>query len=470
MQYRYCFAEKIKKQTFTCQLLGQLVIIKALKINTYAYMKPENVTLQYRNNMLHWHNQSLSELVERYQTPLYVYAKAQVAENYSSLEQALAAHVGPSKTMICYAVKANSNIAILKLFFTLGAHFDTVSKGEIFRCLTAGIPADSIVFSGVGKTAAELVYAITNKVKLIVVESLPELELLNSLALQHDLKVRCLLRLNPDIDYEGDKKIRTGHRDDKFGIDLNRASAIVRNIENYPGLELQGFSVHIGSQICSLEPYEQAFTKIKDFVLAHFPKPKYLDFGGGIGINYKDNPTIDLTAYANLLGNIAKLTGAKNAMVEPGRYLIANAGLLLTQVTYVKHSLGKTFLIVDAAMNDFPRPAIYNAHHEVMALTSPEQNNSNEGDILLPTYEIVGAVCESSDVLARERTLPPILAGQYLAFRDTGAYCASMSSNYNSRLKCAEVLLYNGRHALITKRQDWEELVQNETIPDWIAA
>jgi diaminopimelate decarboxylase len=433
-------------------------------------MNVDNKIFTYKSGVLHWHNQSISELITQYKTPFYVYAKAQLQDNYNALRLTLDNYITSAKnSLICYAVKANSNLAILKLFFAFGAYFDTVSQGEIFRCLQAGIPGERIIFAGVGKTSSELEFAIDNKIKLIVVESLPELELLNNLATKKNTKVDCLLRLNPDIDFAGDKKIRTSHRDDKFGIDFIRAGAIIRNIDNYGYIELQGFSVHVGSQICELSPFEQAFTKVQEFIENNFPNPKFLNFGGGIGINYNDNATIDLSAYATLLNNVTKATGAKNIMIEPGRFLVANAGLLISQITYVKHSIGKTFLIMDASMNDFPRPSLYGAKHEIMPVSAPFAGMETESDILFSSYEVVGSICESSDVLARDCILPPVVAGQALAFRDAGAYSAVMSSNYNSRPKCAEVMINNGKHMLIHKPQELAQMIANEVIPEWIA-
>jgi diaminopimelate decarboxylase len=397
-------------------------------------------------------------LAKKYGTPLYVYSADQIVERLRMFNEALAAH----DHLVCYAVKANSSLAILKLLAKHGAGFDIVSGGELDRVLAAAPEAaDRVVFSGVGKTAAEIDHALTAGILEFNVESEAELDLLAVRAAKLKRKTRFALRVNPDVFAETHPYISTGLREHKFGIDLRRAAALYRRSAGNKWLEPHGISVHIGSQIRSAEPFGAALQRVHKLVGQlrrdgiHL---RSIDAGGGLGIDYhgsQSDPAARVRDYAAAIN--AALNGFDGRLlIEPGRFLVAQAGALLTRVLNVKQNGSKTFVITDAAMNDLIRPALYQAHHEIMPV-SPRPGR-------VRTVDIVGPVCESGDFFARDRKLPPVKTGDLLAILDAGAYGMVQASNYNTRFRPAEVLVEGKSHRLIRRRETIADLLAPEIL------
>jgi diaminopimelate decarboxylase len=397
-------------------------------------------------------------LAKKYGTPLYVYSADQIVERLRMFNEALAAH----DHLVCYAVKANSSLAILKLLAKHGAGFDIVSGGELDRVLAAAPEAaDRVVFSGVGKTAAEIGQALTAGILEFNVESEAELDLLAVRAAKLKRKTRFALRVNPDVFAETHPYISTGLREHKFGIDIRRAAALYRRSAGNKWLEPHGISVHIGSQIRSAEPFGAALQRVHKLVGQlrrdgiHL---RSIDAGGGLGIDYhgsQSDPAARVRDYAAAIN--AALNGFDGRLlIEPGRFLVAQAGALLTRVLNVKQNGSKTFVITDAAMNDLIRPALYQAHHEIMPV-SPRPGR-------VRTVDIVGPVCESGDFFARDRKLPPVKTGDLLAILDAGAYGMVQASNYNTRFRPAEVLVEGKSHRLIRRRETIADLLAPEIL------
>ncbi len=415
----------------------------------------------YKHTTLHAEEVAIAAIAKETGTPFYCYSDATLTRHYNVFATAFS----KIKATICFAVKSNSNIAVLKTLGDLGAGADAVSQGEIMRALKAGIPARKIVFSGVGKTREEMAYALKEGIFQFNVESLPELEALDEVAASLGKVARIAVRINPDIDAKTHAKITTGKKENKFGIDWVEARDIYQKAKALKSIEVQGISTHIGSQLVDLMPFEQAFRKINDLVQILRVDGHHintLDLGGGLGIPYDEEDPPQPGHYAEVAINATKDLGCE-LIFEPGRLIVGNAGILVTKVLYVKKTPHKTFIIVDAAMNDLVRPALYDAYHEIIAVEKPEGEAK-----LWQRADVVGPVCESGDILAKNRPMPPVQPGDLLAIRTAGAYGAVMSNTYNTRLLVPEVMVKGPAFAVIRKRQEYDTLLGLDTIPNWM--
>ena len=396
-------------------------------------------------------NLSYTELAERYGTPLYVYSQAALDSAFAAYQTAFAA-LNP---LVCYAVKANGNLAVIRRFAELGSGFDIVSGGELARVLAAGGSAAKTIFSGVGKSAAEIEFALKAGIKCFNVESLPELERINAVAGRLNLRAPVSLRINPDVDAQTHPYISTGLKDNKFGIAMRDAEAAYRRAAELPHLRVVGIDCHIGSQLIKLDPLVEACERIlalADHLAAQGIALQHIDLGGGVGIVYRDEDTPDLAAYA---AAVRELIGSRTLglILEPGRSLVGNAGVLLTRVEYVKHNENKNFVITDAAMNDLMRPALYQAYHHIEPAETPSAAPF--------AADIVGPICETGDFLAKDRSIAA-QAGDLLVVRSAGAYASSMAGNYNTRPRAAEVLVCGSQARLVRRRETIEEMLANE--------
>ena len=417
---------------------------------------------EYHNGVLCAENVPLTQIAQEVGTPVYVYSRATLTRHYTVFADAFRAAGLDAK--ICYAVKANSNLAVIALLGQLGAGADVVSEGELRRALAAGIPPDRIVFSGVGKSESELRFALETGIHEINVESESEIRLLSRIAASMNVTAEIAVRVNPDVDAKTHEKISTGRKENKFGIDIDRAEEIYALAASLPGLAPVTVAVHIGSQLTDLDPYRQAFRRVAQLVerlrsLGH--KITRVDLGGGLGTPYDaENPPLP-DAYAKMAAEeIAHLNC--QVMLEPGRMIVGNAGILLSRALVVKPGEAKRFLILDAAMNDLIRPALYNGHHGLRPVKQPG------ADAPLMPVDVVGPVCESGDTFAKDRMLPLIEEGDLVAFGTAGAYGAVMASTYNTRLLVPEVLIDGDHYAVIRPRQTYEELIGMDRIPDWL--
>ena len=408
----------------------------------------------YQSGILFAEGVSVEDLALRYGTPLYVYSKNHLRDRYRAIASAMA----EVKPMICYSVKANSNIAVIKTLAQEGAGFDIVSGGELFRVLRAGAEANRIVFAGVGKTREEIEYALKEQIAFFTCESEPEAVRISECARHLGVKGRIAFRMNPDVDPKTHKYISTGKKENKFGLDLARTLQAYELAAGLPNIEIAGLHMHIGSQILSAEPFSQALEKVKDFcktLKAKYPTFRHLDIGGGLGINYKpDQEALDPKVFAAaLLPTLKELD--LQVWMEPGRSIVGNAGILVCRVQYVKDSHFKKFIVVDAAMNDLIRPALYQAHHEILPVVATDKT---------VTGDLVGPICESGDFLAQDRELPDVKQGDLVVALSAGAYGFSMSSNYNSRPRTAEVMVDGTRATPIRQRETWEDIVRGESL------
>ncbi len=416
----------------------------------------------HRGGELHVEEVAIQQIAAAVETPFYVYSAAGFAAAYRAFADAFAAQ----RALICYAVKANSNLAVLRLFAGLGAGADVVSEGELRRALAAGVPPERIVFSGVGKTAEEMAAALAAGLHQINVESVPELHRLSAVATQLGRTAPVTLRVNPDVDALTHAKIATGKKENKFGIDFGEAAAAYRLAAALPGIAPLGLAVHIGSQLLDLAPYRRAFSRVAQLVRelrASGLAVSRVDLGGGVGIRYRDEVPPAAADYAKLVDEIfAPLDLA--VTLEPGRALAGPAGLLVAKVLYVKKGTDKRFVILDAAMNDLIRPALYDAWHDLVTVRLPAPA------ALLTPADVVGPVCETGDTFAVDRALPPLESGDLVAFTAAGAYGAVMSSTYNSRPLVPEVMVAGDRFAVIRARPSYEAMLSLDTIPDWLDA
>ncbi|GAB3630083.1 diaminopimelate decarboxylase [Pandoraea terrae] len=411
----------------------------------------------YRDGVLHAESVSLSTLAARFGTPLYVYSKAALTQAYGAYAKACEGR----NAAVHYAAKANSNLAVLGVFAKLGAGFDIVSAGELARVIAAGGDPRRVVFSGVGKHADEMRFALEKDVFCFNVESRPELARLNDVAGSMGRRARVSLRVNPDVDAKTHPYISTGLRGNKFGVAYEEALAAYREASQLPHLEVVGIDCHIGSQITEVSPYLDALDKVLDLVErldAENIKIHHIDVGGGLGITYTDETPPDITAFATqLLDHVARRGhGHRQVLFEPGRSLVGNAGVLLTQVEFLKPGETKNFAIVDAAMNDLARPAMYEAYHGIVPVTQRDSGDST-------VYDVVGPVCESGDWLGRDRALN-VEAGDLLAIHSAGAYGFTMSSNYNTRPRAAEVMVDGDVAHLVRERETVESLFAGERL------
>ena len=415
----------------------------------------------YRGSELHAEEVPVSRIAAIVGTPFYLYSAAGFTAQYRRFAGAFS----DEQPLICYAVKANSNLAVLRHFAMLGAGADVVSEGELRRALAAGIPSERIIFSGVGKTFAELEAALAANIHQINVESIPELRQLSEIADACGRRMPIGIRVNPDVDAQTHAKIATGRKENKFGIELDEAAATYRFAASLAGIEPVGLAVHIGSQLTDLEPYRNAFERVAALVLelrAIGLTVSRIDLGGGIGVCYHTERPLELAAYAKLVRDI--FGPLELALTfEPGRVLAAPAGLLVSSVIYVKDGSAKRFVIVDAAMNDLIRPALYDAWHDIVPVRLPAPS------AVLALTDVVGPVCETGDTFAIDRELPPFGEGDLLAFTAAGAYGAVMSMTYNSRLLVPEVLVSGDRFAVIRARPSYDALLSLDTMPQWLS-
>jgi diaminopimelate decarboxylase len=421
-----------------------------------------NDIFHYRGGELYAEELPVSRIAAAIGTPFYLYSAAGFTAQYRRFADAFL----PERPLICYAVKANSNLAVLRLLADLGAGADVVSEGELRRALAAGVPPGRIIFSGVGKTAAEMAAALDARIHQINVESMPELRRLSEVASARGRIARIAIRVNPDVDALTHAKISTGRKENKFGVEIDEAVAAYQLAGELPGIEPVGLAVHIGSQLTDLEPYRRAFERVAGVVLelrALGLSVAHMDLGGGIGVRYHAERPLEPINYANLVRDIFGSLGLTLAF-EPGRMLTAPAGLLVSQVLYVKEGSTRRFVIVDAAMNDLIRPALYDAWHDIVPVHLPAAGAS------LAPADVVGPVCETGDTFAVDRELPPFAEGDLLAFTAAGAYGAVMSTTYNSRLLVPEVLVSNERFDIIRARPSYDALLSMDTIPQWLSA
>ncbi len=416
----------------------------------------------YRDGILHAEDVSVPEIAAQVGTPFYVYSAATLRRHFQLFTDALS--WGPH--LVCYAMKANSNQAILKLMGDMGAGMDVVSGGEYRRARAAGVPGERIVFSGVGKTREEMRLALEGGVRQFNVESEPELRTLSEVALAMGTTAPVTIRVNPDVDARTHAKIATGKSENKFGIPISRASEVYAEAAALPGLQVIGIDVHIGSQLTELEPFELAYRKVADLTArlrAEGHQISRLDLGGGLGIPYeRSNQAPPLpTEYGQMVRDTLGHLDCE-IEIEPGRLIAGNAGLMISQVIYVKEGEDRQFVILDGAMNDLIRPAMYDAYHDIVAVNEPAPGTPQA------TYDIVGPVCESGDTFARGRAMPPLSAGDLVAFRSAGAYGAVMASEYNSRPLIPEVLVDKDQFAVIRQRPTFDEMINRDTIPPWL--
>jgi len=412
----------------------------------------------YRNGTLYAEDLPVEEIAQKVGTPFYLYSYRTLTRHYKVFDEALS----DLKHLICYSVKANSNLAILRIFAKHGAGADVVSGGEIFRAKKAGIESKKIVFSGVGKTEEEILYGLREDILMFNVESRDEFQFLKSLASKIGRKVPISFRVNPDIDPHTHPYISTGLKTSKFGIEVEEALNLYSEAKESKQVQLLGISCHIGSQITEIGPFIEAFEKIKELYQILTQKGceiPYVDLGGGLGITYKDELPPHPREYSRSL--IERAKGMDCTFIfEPGRVLVGNAGILVTKVLYRKRNGGREFVIVDAGMNDLIRPSLYRAYHEIWPVRREERP--------IIKANIVGPVCETTDFFAQEREIQEVKPGELLAIMGAGAYGFSMSSNYNSRVRAAEVLVKDNQMWIIRKRETYEDLIRGESIPEFL--
>lgn len=418
----------------------------------------------YNSGELHCENVPLSKLAAQYGTPLWVYSKAKLVSEFHAIRDAFEA-VTPT---ICYSVKANSNLSILKLLSEEGCSFDVVSGGELFRVKAAGADTTKVAFAGVGKTNEEIRFALDNDILMFNVESEPELDAISQVAAKLGKVAPVALRLNPDIDGKTHDKTTTGKKGNKFGMDIERHNELADKVLADPHLELRGIHLHLGSPINTTDPYEQAARKALHVVKELREKghsTNWINLGGGFGLNYRGHEAPPFQVYADVIVPYVQEAECHLAL-EPGRSIVGNAGVLLSEVIYVKHESGKRFIIQDAAMNDLVRPAMYDSFHKIWPV-QPSVDPPVDFEAEIPgcsPADIVGPICESGDYLAKARSFPEVSRGDLLATFSAGAYGTVMSSNYNSRCRGAEVLVDGDKVTLIRRRETYEELIAAEQI------
>ena len=415
----------------------------------------------YLNGSLHAEAVDLAAIADAVGTPFYCYSTAVIAERYRRFQAAVA----PLGGRICYAVKANSNQAVLATLAALGAGADVVSEGEARRAVAAGIPPARIVFSGVGKTEAELAYALDTGIGQVNIESERDLELLSRLAVARGKCMPIAIRINPDVDALTHAKISTGKAENKFGIDINEAPRVFARAVELPGVEPVSVALHIGSQLTDFAPYEQAFGRVAELVRALRDAGipiRHLDLGGGIGVPYRGGTGPDVAEYAEV---VRRTVGDLDCalLFEPGRYLVAEAGVLVGTVIDVKQGATRCFVVGDFAMNDLIRPTLYEAYHPILPVAEP---TSGAASVVV---DVVGPICETGDFLARDRPLPPVVPGDLLAVTHAGAYGAVMSSTYNTRPMVPEVLVNGTEWAIVRPRPSYDALIGLDRIPGWLA-
>ncbi|MDK9721195.1 MAG: diaminopimelate decarboxylase [Rhodospirillales bacterium] len=418
---------------------------------------------QYRNGVLHAEEVPLPLIAQQVGTPVYVYSQATLERHYKVLDQAL----DGADHLICFALKANPSLGVVAALAALGAGADVVSEGEARIAMAAGIAPEKIVFSGVGKTEEELAFALEAGIGQLNLESYEELLELSHIAERLGKKARIALRVNPDVDAGTHAKITTGLKENKFGIEWTQAHNVYKQAMKLPGIEVVGVAVHIGSQLTDLQPFQDAFLRLRDLVAmlkADGIPIRHIDLGGGLGVPYEPgvNETPPLPSdYAKVVKSCVGDLGCK-LVFEPGRLLVGNAGILLTRIVRLKEGSVKSFVVVDAGMNDLMRPALYDAYHDIMPVTEPKPGAAKRA------VDVVGPICESSDVFAAGRLLPMLYKGELLAFGTAGAYGASMASEYNGRPLIPEVMVKGGQFAVTRPRPSYDAMIAMQRLPDWM--
>jgi len=416
----------------------------------------------YTNGVLHAEDVSVAEIAAAVGTPFYLYSTATFERHYTVFDEALAG----LDHQIFYAMKANDNIAVLRTLAAMGAGMDVVSGGEYAKARAAGVSGDMIVFSGVGKTEEEMWQVLHGGIRQFNVESEPELRLLSKVATAMGKTASITLRVNPDVDAKTHAKIATGKSENKFGIPMSKAREAYAEAASLPGLEVVGIDVHIGSQLTDLEPYRQAFTKVAELtetLRADGHNIRRLDLGGGLGIPYErsnEAPPLPME-YGQVIRDTVGHLGCE-IEIEPGRLIAGNAGIMVSKVIYLKQGEGRDFLIIDAAMNDLIRPAMYEAYHDIIPVIEPALG------IEPAPVDIVGPICESGDTFTKQRNMPPLKSGDLVAFRSAGAYGAVMASEYNARPLIPEVLVKGDQFAVVRARPTYEEMISRDKLPEWM--
>lgn len=416
----------------------------------------------YKDGVLHAEDVSIPEIAAAVGTPFYVYSTATLTRHFALFQEAL----DGLPHLVCFAIKSNSNLAVLKTLGDLGAGMDVVSGGEYLRAKAAGVPGERIVFSGVGKTREEIHLALSGGIRQFNVESEPEMRVISAVASELGLEAPIALRVNPDVDAKTHEKIATGKSENKFGIPIAKARAAYAEAASLPGIKVVGVDVHIGSQLTDLEPFEAAFLKVRELTQQLREDGHNiirLDLGGGLGIPYtrsNEAPPLPLDYGAVIKRTVGDL--GCEIEIEPGRLISGNAGILVTSVIYLKEGEGRDFLIVDAAMNDLVRPSMYGAHHDIVPVVEPAPGTEAR------PFDVVGPVCETGDTFAKGRMITPLGANDLVAFRSAGAYGAVMASEYNSRPLIPEVMVNGDQFAVIRRRPSFEEMLARDTIPEWL--
>ena len=411
--------------------------------------------ISYKQGILHFSDVSIKEMVQTYKTPLYVYSEDVILQRINSYKKGIQNY----PFMLCYSVKANSNLSIINIMAREGLGADIVSGGELFRCIKANMPTERIVFSGVGKTQEEIEFALKNNILLFSIESIAELKRINQIAHSLQKVAPVIIRINPDIDPKTHPYISTGLKENKFGISSNLFTEVIEFALSLKNIELLGFGYHIGSQIIDISSKMEAAEKSKYFIdiFQKYKAMSFFDIGGGLGIKYKNEQPTEPQEFIHTIANVLPMDKLKNCkiLLEPGRSIIGPAGIFLTKILYVKKNYHKLFYIVDGAMNDLIRPTLYQAYHEILPIF--EKNDFDQ------VVDIVGPICETGDFFARERKLPLLQENDYLAILTSGAYGFVMSSQYNSRPRSAEVLIKQNKELkLIRERETYEDLIQKE--------
>ena len=413
----------------------------------------------YKNKNLYCENINLSEIAKDLGSPFYCYSSKILETKYKELANAL----HENDFLVCFSLKANSNQSIIKTFSTLGSGADVVSIGELKRALKAGIPANKIVFSGVGKNVDELIYAIKNNILMINVESISELKQISAQASNLNIAAPISLRVNPDIEAGGNEKISTGKKQDKFGISIKEAIDVYELASSLNNVEVKGIDVHIGSQINDLQPFEKTFDSIVKTISKLKDKNiniEIIDIGGGIGVNYTNEEALNINDYAALIAKKFKSLN-KKIIIEPGRYLTAESGILVTKIIYIKENETKKFIIVDAAMNDFIRPSLYGSLHNALPLNEVKNEKNIE------RYDVVGPICETGDFFIKNFETSQVTEGDLLAITNVGAYGSVLSSNYNSRPSITEIMIKEDNYSVVKKKQDIDEMIDQDILADW---
>jgi diaminopimelate decarboxylase len=407
-------------------------------------------------------NVALSDIAKQVGTPFYCYSNTAISQNYKDYQQAFSTTLADQETLICYAVKANGNQAVLSTLAKLGSGADVVSMGEIRRARAAGIPANKIVYSGVAKIEPEIEYALNEGIFQFNVESEPELELISQVATRLNVEAAIAFRINPDVCANTHAKISTGKSENKFGVPISKARLAYNRAASLPNIKVQGVDVHIGSQLTQLVPFEEAYNRIAQLVIdlredGH--EISVVDIGGGLGITYSDELIPSKQEYAAVA---KKQLGHLNCkiIIEPGRSLLGNAGILVSSVVYVKAGEERQFLILDVGMNDLIRPSMYEAHHEILAV--------DKKGTALKTYDVVGPVCETGDTFAKARQVNESKTGDLVAIMSCGAYGAVMASTYNTRMLAPEVMVKNSEFAVIRQRPTYDEIINADSVPSWV--